>query len=124
MIRPRSSSTIRATGAAITHGAILRLIREYAGRRLWRLQRALRSEPAAGAYPRGGCFAHARRKFFELADVDGRARKKSRGEKAWLVYPIALEAVQKLDALYAIERGINGQNRPNVSRPAKNSARR
>jgi transposase len=57
-----------------------------------------------------GCFAHARRKFFELADVEGAARKKSRGEKVSVVYPIALEAVQKLDALFAIEREINGKS--------------
>lgn len=57
-----------------------------------------------------GCFAHARRKFFELADVEGAARKKSRGEKVGVVYPIALEAVQKLDALFAIEREINGKS--------------
>jgi transposase len=57
-----------------------------------------------------GCFAHARRKFFELADVEGAARKKSRGEKVSVVYPIALEAVQKLDALFAIEREINGRS--------------
>jgi hypothetical protein len=57
-----------------------------------------------------GCFAHARRKFFELADVEGAVRKKSRGEKAGVVYPIALEAVQKLDALFAIERDINGKS--------------
>lgn len=56
-----------------------------------------------------GCFAHARRKFFELADVAGAARKKSRGEKMPVIYPIALEAVQKLDALFAIERDINGK---------------
>ena len=56
-----------------------------------------------------GCFAHARRKFFELADVEGAARKKSRGERAGPIYPIALEAVQKLDALFDIERGINGK---------------
>ena len=55
-----------------------------------------------------GCFAHARRKFFELADVEGAARKKSRGEHAGMVYPVALEAVQKLDALFEIERRING----------------
>ena len=55
-----------------------------------------------------GCFAHARRKFFELADVEGAARKKSRGEHAGLIYPIALEAVQRLDALFDIERAING----------------
>lgn len=57
-----------------------------------------------------GCFAHARRKFFELADVEGAARKRSRGEKTGIVYPIALEAVQKLDALFAIERDISGKN--------------
>lgn len=57
-----------------------------------------------------GCFAHARRKFFELADIEGAARRKSRGEKLGMVYPIALEAVQKLDALFAIEREINGRS--------------
>ena len=54
-----------------------------------------------------GCFAHARRKFFELADVEGAARKKSRGERTGQIYPIALEAVQRLDALFDIERAIN-----------------
>ena len=67
---------------------------------------------AAGRQPgpvlEAGCFAHARRKFFELADVEGAARRKSRGERVSSVYPIALEAVQRLDALFEIERGING----------------
>ena len=58
----------------------------------------------------GGCFAHARRKFFELADVEGAARKKSRGEFAGLIYPIALEAVQKIDLLFDVERAINGRS--------------
>lgn len=57
-----------------------------------------------------GCFAHARRKFFELADVVSSARKKSRGQRAAMTYPIALEAVQRLDALFDIERGINGKS--------------
>ena len=55
-----------------------------------------------------GCFAHARRKFFELADVEGAARKKSRGERTGQIYPIALEAVQRLDALFDVEREISG----------------
>ena len=71
---------------------------------------------AAGRQPgpvlEAGCFAHARRKFFELADVEGAARKKSRGERTGTVYPIALEAVQKLDALFEIERAINGRSPP------------
>jgi transposase len=41
-----------------------------------------------------GCWAHARRKFFELARL----------KKA----PIAIEAVEKIDTLFAIEREING----------------
>ena len=56
-----------------------------------------------------GCFAHARRKFFELADVEGAARKKSRGEQAGMIYPIALEAVRRLDTLFDIERAISGK---------------
>lgn len=56
-----------------------------------------------------GCFAHARRKFFELADVEGAARKKGRGKRAGMIYPIALEAVQRIDALFDIERAITGK---------------
>lgn len=69
---------------------------------------------AAGRMPapvlEAGCFAHARRKFFELADVASVARKKSRGEHAGMIYPIALEAVQRIEALFDVERGINGKD--------------
>ena len=64
----------------------------------------------SGMVLEAGCFAHARRKLFELADVVGAARKKSRGERAGLIYPIALEAVQRIDALFDIEREINGRS--------------
>ncbi len=57
-----------------------------------------------------GCFAHARRKFFELADVESAARLKSRGERTGQIYPTALEAVQRLDALFDIERGLGGKD--------------
>lgn len=40
------------------------------------------------------CWAHGRRKFFELAEL----------QKA----PIAIEAVRRIDELFAIEREING----------------
>jgi transposase len=52
------------------------------------------------------CFAHARRGFFELADIAKRARE---GKKGKPVSPIALEAVKRLDALFEIERAINGR---------------
>ena len=51
------------------------------------------------------CWAHARRQFFELADIAANAR---RGRKAPAISPIALEAVKRIDALFAIERTING----------------
>lgn len=54
------------------------------------------------------CWAHGRRKFFELADLEAAQRKKVRGEKPRAVYPKALEAVRLIDALFAIERTING----------------
>ncbi|MER9055558.1 IS66 family transposase [Mesorhizobium sp. M0213] len=54
------------------------------------------------------CWAHSRRKVFELADIEAAARKKARGEKPNLVYPLAVEAVKRIDALFDVEREING----------------
>ena len=51
------------------------------------------------------CLAHARRGFFELADIEKAARE----GKGKPVSPIALEAVRRLDALFEIERAINGR---------------
>jgi transposase len=51
------------------------------------------------------CWSHARRQFFELADIAANAR---RGKKAPAISPVALEAVKRIDALFEIERGING----------------
>ncbi len=51
------------------------------------------------------CWAHARRKFFELADIAANAR---RGKKATPISPLALEAVKRIDAIFDLERAING----------------
>jgi hypothetical protein len=51
------------------------------------------------------CWAHARRQFFELADIAANAR---RGKNAAAISPVALEAVRRIDVLFDIERGING----------------
>ena len=53
------------------------------------------------------CWAHARRQFFELADIAANAR---RGKDAAAISPVALEAVKRIDALFDIERGINGRS--------------
>jgi transposase len=47
-----------------------------------------------GPITEAACWSHARRKFFELADL----------RKA----PLAIEAVRRIDAIFAIEREING----------------
>ena len=52
------------------------------------------------------CFAHARRKFYELADI---AVGKRRGKRAPPISPLGMEAVKRIDALFDIERGINGE---------------
>jgi hypothetical protein len=54
------------------------------------------------------CWAHARRKFFVLADIEAGARRRAQGRKPPVLSPIALQAVQRIDALFDIERGING----------------
>jgi transposase len=54
------------------------------------------------------CWAHARRKFFELADIEAAARRKAQRRTPPVISPMALEAVQRIDALFDIERGING----------------
>jgi transposase len=54
------------------------------------------------------CWAHARRKFFELADIEAAARRKAQRRAPPVVSPTALEAVQRIDALFDIERSING----------------
>jgi transposase len=59
---------------------------------------------AQGAITPALCFAHARRKFFELADIAANARR----GKAAAISPVALDAVRRIDALFDIERGING----------------
>uniref|UniRef100_UPI0014874551 IS66 family transposase n=1 Tax=Lichenicoccus roseus TaxID=2683649 RepID=UPI0014874551 len=53
---------------------------------------------------------HAQRPYLKLADVEQSARRRSRGEPAGVISPIVLEAVRRLDALFEIERAINGQS--------------
>jgi hypothetical protein len=53
------------------------------------------------------CWAHGRRRFFELADIAANAR---RSRNAAAISPVALEAVRRIDLLFDIERSINGQS--------------
>src|SRR5271156_1042937 len=59
----------------------------------------------AGAVTPALCWAHARRQFFELADIATNAR---RSKNAAAISPVALEALRRIDVLFEIERSING----------------
>jgi transposase len=67
-----------------------------------------KAERKPGPILEAACWAHSRRKFFELADIEAAARRKAQGKKPQAVYPLALEAVRRIDELFAIERDIHG----------------
>ena len=80
-----------------------------------------RTDRAPGPVTSALCWSHARRKFFELADIAGNVRK---GRPAHEISPVALEAVKRIDALFDIERGLGGltaearlEARQRLSRP-------
>jgi hypothetical protein len=56
------------------------------------------------------CWVHARRPFFAMADLEQNARLKAAGKKEIVISPIAIEIVRRIDALFEIERSINGQS--------------
>ena len=68
----------------------------------------------AGRSPRpileAACWVHARRPFFAMADIEENARRKAAGKKEIALSPIAIEIVRRIDALFEIERSINGKS--------------
>jgi len=69
-----------------------------------------------GPITEAACWAHARRKFFVLADVTAKARG-----KLAVIAPMAFEAVKRIDAIFDVEREING--RPTLERLAERALR-
>ena len=67
--------------------------------------RLYRPERKPGRIIEALCWSHARRKFFELADIAANAR---RGKNAPAISPMALEAVKRIDVIFDVERDING----------------
>ena len=77
-----------------------------------------------GPIQEAACWVHARRPFFAMADLEENARRKAAGKKEIPLSPIAIEVVRRIDALFEIERSINGKSpeerlavRRNLSRP-------
>lgn len=56
-----------------------------------------------GAITEAACWAHGRRKFYVLADLEAKAR-----DPRVVISPIALEAVKKIDAIFELERALTG----------------
>jgi transposase len=63
-----------------------------------------------GPVHEAACWVHARRPFFAMADVEENARRKAAGKKEIALSPIAIEVVRRIDALFEIERTINGES--------------
>ena len=63
-----------------------------------------------GAILEAACWAHARRPFFVLADIEASVRRKAEGNTPLVISPLALKAVRRIDALFEIERTINGKS--------------
>ena len=77
-----------------------------------------------GPIQEAACWVHARRPFFAMADLEENARRKAAGKKEIPLSPIAIEIVRRIDALFEIERSINGKSagerlmvRRSLSRP-------
>src|SRR5712672_1477503 len=63
-----------------------------------------------GPIREAACWVHARRPFFIMADLAENARRKVQGQTPGVISPLAMEAVRRIDALFEIERSINGQS--------------
>jgi transposase len=63
-----------------------------------------------GPIREAACWVHARRPFFAMADIDENARRKAAGKREIPLSPVAIEIVRRIDALFAIERSINGKS--------------
>ena len=63
-----------------------------------------------GPIVEAGCWVHARRPFFAMADLEENARRQAAGKKTIVLSPIAIEVVRRIDALFDIERSIKGKS--------------
>jgi transposase len=71
--------------------------------------RLFKPDRSPGPVTEALCWAHARRKFFVLADIAAAAKRRAKsGKHGAIISPLAFEAVKRIDALFDIEREING----------------
>ncbi len=77
--------------------AHLALCRDFPGRRLWRIQQALRGRSQAGPDPGGGLLGPCPPPVLRMADIEASARRKAQGKTPAPISPLALEAVRRID---------------------------
>ena len=63
------------------------------------------ADRSPGPITEAACWAHGRRKFFVLADVTAKVRG-----KLAVIAPLAFEAIKRIDAIFDVEREINGRS--------------
>ena len=82
--RLAGGAMFRITGSTAEHPErhLAKLRGDPAGRRLWRIQRAVRRRGGPGPITPAPARAHGRRKFFELADIAGQARTRRRSRRS------------------------------------------
>ena len=68
------------------------------------------ADRSPGLILEAACWSHARRKFFVLADIESRARRRASSKTPSPISLLALEAVRKIDTLFDIERSIKGRD--------------
>ncbi|PPD10194.1 MAG: IS66 family transposase [Methylocystis sp.] len=68
------------------------------------------AERKPGPILEAACWSHGRRPFFAMADIEANARRKAAGKKEIPLSPVAMEIVRRIDALFEIERSINGKS--------------
>ena len=59
-----------------------------------------------------------------MADLEENARRKAAGKKEIALSPIAIEIVRRIDALFEIERSINGKSADHARLSGRRRARR
>ena len=79
--------------------------------KLWRAEAAaIVANEKTIAWRQPSRHEHARRPFFIMADIEENARRKAAGKKEIPLSPVAIEVVRRIDALFEIERAINGKS--------------
>ena len=103
--RPRCSSIRVIAPPGILSGICMVMRESFKPMPMPGFNRLYEAARKPGPITEASCWAHGRRKFFELADIAAKARG-----KLAVIAPLAFEAVKRIDAIFDIEREINGRS--------------